>query len=152
MEKHCHSSKASISCAPSKVGTPLSWWTLLFLTILPKCPFCVMAYSGAVSLCSGTMLYPNADAYMAYGMVGVGLLVAVGILLNQRGVRTWLALALALLGIGLVAVSQFYLLSEVIYYSGVLLLFFGVWFNGSFFHFYYKIFHNKTKFFQKRIL
>lgn len=98
-----------------------------------------MAYTGAMSLCSGTMLYPNANSWTAYLISGVAVLVLAGIAFNQKGKKTWWALALATLGVLAIAVGQFYLISQTIYYLGAALLFFGIWVNGSFNHFYHKI-------------
>ena len=115
-----------------------SWIPAVLVAVLPKCPFCIMAYTGAMSLCSGTMLYPNANSWTAYLISGVAVLVLAGIAYNQKGKKTWWALALATLGVLAIAVGQFYLISQTIYYLGAALLFFGIWVNGSFNHFYHK--------------
>jgi hypothetical protein len=115
-----------------------SWVPAVVVAVLPKCPFCIMAYTGAMSLCSGTMLYPNADSWISYLILGVAALVLGGIALNHKGKKTWLALGLATLGVAALVVGQFYHISQTIYYLGVVLLFFGIWVNGSFFHFYHK--------------
>lgn len=114
----------------------LSWLPAIFIAILPKCPFCIMAYSGAVSMCSGKMLFPNADTYSGYIIVGLSLLVLLGILLNNKGKRTWIAATIASMGILLLTISQFLYLSQSIYYIASVVLFFGIWYNGSFAYFY----------------
>ena len=125
--------------------TNLSWLPAIFIAILPKCPFCIMAYSGAMSMCSGNMLFPNADAYSGYIIVGLSIIVLLGILLNHKGTRTWIAAFIACIGIGLLTISQFVSLSESLYYLASFILFFGIWFNGSFTYFYNKFSNKKLK-------
>ena len=105
-----------------------------------------MAYSGAVSMCSGKMLYPNAGSISTYIIIGLSLVVLLGIVLNRRDKRTWIALSIASAGILLLCISQFLLFSEVLYYVAVGLIFFGIWFNGSFTYFYQKYFNVKRTF------
>lgn len=97
-----------------------------------------MAYSGAITMCSGNMTYPNANSMASYLTVAVALLVILGILLNWKGKKTRWALGLASLGICMMYLGQFYFISITNYYLGVGLLFFGIWFNGSFYYFYHK--------------
>ena len=134
-------------CKPcrSRNRSSYSWLPAIVVAILPKCPFCVMAYSGAISMCSGNNLYPNAGGIMSYVTIGLALLTLLSILLNQRGRRTWIATAITLLGIGLLLLSQFYSMSSSLYYVAVFIIFFGVWYNGSFLHFYSKITRENNK-------
>ena len=130
--------KGGNSCSNNKGKHSLSWLPALAVAILPKCPFCLMAYSGAVSLCSGNMLYPNAGSIMSYITIALALVVVGSIAFNQKGTKTWIALLLALVGIAFLVAGQFYFISSINYYIGVILLFFGIWLNGSFLHYYYK--------------
>jgi len=107
-----------------------SWLSLLLIAILPKCPFCVMAYSGAVTLCSGKM-YPNAHTESVYFLLILGLVITVSILLNYRGRRTLVSLSLVLIGVASMMLSQVVWYSEVGYYYSVLLIFIAIWNNGS---------------------
>ncbi len=133
-----------VTCrASKKKSSAYSWLPAILIAILPKCPFCIMAYSGAMSLCSGKMLYPHANSSAGYIIVGIALIVLLGIVFNFRGRRTWIAATIAGLGICLLAISQFYYISEVLYYVAVVLLFFGVWFNGSFYYFYDRFINRK---------
>lgn len=130
------------TCTPcrSKARSSYAWLPAVVVAILPKCPFCVMAYSGAISMCSGNNLYPNAGGIVSYVTIGLALLTLLSILLNKRGRRTWVAATITIGGTGLLLLSQFYSMSSSLYYIAVTVIFFGVWFNGSFLHFYRKYF------------
>ncbi len=115
-----------------------SWLPALFIAIIPKCPFCIMAYSGAITLCTGSKMYPNADSTTSYISIGLAAFVMLSILFNYKGSKTNYALAFTGIGMGLLLTSQFYWISEYLYYAGVGFLFFGIWYNGSFNFFYQK--------------
>lgn len=114
----------------------ISWLPAVIIAVLPKCPFCIMAYSGALTLCSGSKIYPNAGGASAYITLGLCLVVLLGIIFNYKGSRTLIALFIALTGILFVFSSQFVFIGKFNYYTGVILLFFGIWYNGSFAYFY----------------
>ena len=116
---------------PGKRRLQSSWLPAFLLAILPKCPFCIMAYSGAVTMCSGNSLYPHAGSYMSYITTLLGVLILIGIGFNYKGRRTLIALAIALSAIALIIISQFFWLSAVSYYLGSGLLFLSIWYNGS---------------------
>jgi hypothetical protein len=115
-----------------------SWLPALFIAIIPKCPFCIMAYSGAFTLCSGTKMYPHTDATFSYISTGLAVFVILSILFNYKGNKTKYALFFTSIGMLLLLMSQFYWISENLYYAGVGFLFFGIWYNGSFSFFYQK--------------
>ncbi len=133
------------SACRKKEKTYISWLPAIFIAILPKCPFCIMAYSGAMSMCSGKMFSPNADAYSGYIIIGLSLLILFSILLNHKGTKTWIAAFIVLIGIGLLTMSQYQTMSESLYYVASFLLFFGIWFNGSFTFFYKRFFESRMK-------
>ena len=133
-------------CRSSKRLNYSSWVPVFIIAVLPKCPFCVMAYSGAISLCSGNMYFPNSHAYSAYIIVGLSIITLSGIILNNKGRRTIIAAIVATIGILFLAISQFYSLSEHLYYLSVGLLFFGIWYNGSF-HYFYRNYFDKKHFY-----
>lgn len=145
---HSQSCSNNTNCKRTKEHK-FSWLPAIIIAVLPKCPFCIMAYSGAVSMCSGKMLFPNADAYSGYIIVGLSLLVLFGILLNNKGMRTWFATLIASLGIILLIISQFFYLSQSIYYLACFVLFFGIWFNGSFGYFYNKFIRQSSNSFNQ---
>lgn len=98
-----------------------------------------MAYSGAMTMCSGKKLYPDNDIAFSILMIALAIVVFAGIALNRRGRRTRAAMIIAFTGALLIFVSQFIQISEVIYYTGCSLLLFGVWVNGSFLHFFQRM-------------
>lgn len=129
----------------NKIGSKFpSWLPAIFIAIIPKCPFCIMAYSGAITLCSGTKMYPHIDSTTSYISIGLSAFVILSILLNYRGSKTIHALFYTSMGMFFLMMSQFYWISEFLYYVGVGFLFFGIWYNGSF-SFFYKKYMNSTK-------
>lgn len=110
----------------------------ILIAILPKCPFCILAYSSAITLCSGKTLYNHAPIWSSYISIGLACLVLLFILLNYRGIRTVLALITALVGVIFLIISELFTGELSFYYWGSSLLFFGIWMNGSLYYFYRK--------------
>lgn len=137
--KNCAKQRA---CSTRRQNIWASWLPGILIAILPKCPFCLMAYSGAVTLCSGNMLYPNAGSLSAYITLGLSAFILVIIFLNYKGKRTIQSLIIATIGVFLLYISQFIYLNSYIYYLAVITLLFGIWYNGSFFYFYNKCKHS----------
>lgn len=115
----------------------------LILALLPKCPFCVMAYSGTLVLCgqAGTLttthLYSSATTFLLTALFCI--ITLAGILLNYRDNRTNYALLLAFAGSSCILFSVARGGGLTLYYIGVLSIFCGVWLNGSLFFFARKI-------------
>ena len=137
-QNNCGGNKSCSGHASHDRKRFFAWLPAILVAILPKCPFCLMAYTGAVSLCSGNMLYPNSGTLASYVTTALALVVLFSILLNRKGRKTWFALGFAVMGMFFLVLGQFYLISEFNYYLGVILLFFGIWLNGSFLHYYRK--------------
>ena len=125
-------------CQSSYVKKSLSWLPAIFIAIIPKCPFCIMAYSGALTLCSGTTMYPNAGTSTSYLSLGLAVFVVLSIFFNYKGEKTKYAISFTLIGLFLLMGSQLFWISEYLYYTGVGFVFFGIWYNGSFSFFYKK--------------
>ena len=115
------------------------------IALLPKCPFCIMAYSSAITLCSGAKIYDHNPTWVSYISIGLAVLTLFFVLWNYKGTKTLIAAGLVLLG------SYFILDSELRtgdfenYYWGVFSLLIGVWVNGSFGYFYKKYFKPSPK-------
>jgi Na+/melibiose symporter-like transporter len=61
----------------------------------------------------------------------LGLITLFTILMSRKGKRTWYAIALTALGIGIILFSVIMYGGQPLYYTGILFVFFGVWLNGS---------------------
>lgn len=121
----------------------ISFFTGLLLIVLPKCPFCFIAYSSTFVLCSeaGTFTTTNAHSSSTTFLLSVlfcGITLA-GIVFNYRDNRTRYSLLLALTGSACVLFSVAKSGGLALYYSGVLFIFFGVWLNGSLLFLFRKI-------------
>ena len=140
MDTLCHTcSTAGKPDAKNRMGL----LTGLLLVILPKCPFCIMAFTGTALLCGeGTIIESTVTHNSILTIIITALLCLVtlaGILLNRRGVRTYYALALALAGMTMIMYSVIRDGGQTLYYSGILGVFTGVWLNGSLTWVYYQV-------------
>ena len=134
-------SKVEDACKPCNkkkiVSTgkkPLGLLPAIFLVLLPKCPFCLMAFSSTVILCGkagGVSDLTHTSATTIFVTSFFCFLVLISILLNYRDARTKYALLLVATGCLLVMYSVCISGGLPLYYSGVILLFFGAWLNAS---------------------
>ena len=131
MPSHCKSFNKDATIS----SPPLGFLAGFLLAILPKCPFCIMAYSGTVLLCSqGSSIQ---SSYHHYSSLTAGItalfcaLVLIGILLNFRGRRSLFSLGFSLVGMAFIFTSVLLTNNPYIYYSGVFIVFISVWMNGS---------------------
>lgn len=116
-----------------------SWIPGILLAVLPKCPFCFMAFSSTMLLCGeGTTL----TAERIYQSTPTIILSAVfcaaaiaGILLVRRDIRTFYSLLLALTGATMVMTSVLKGGGMGLYYAGTVIIFAGVWLNSSLLYF-----------------
>lgn len=115
----------------------------LLLALLPKCPFCVMAFTSTFVLCGEAGTFTTEHTYtssttlfLTLFFCGIALL---GIVFNYRGNRTKYAMLLALAGSFCILLSVTRGGSLALYYSGVFFVFAGVWLNGSLLFFVTKI-------------
>lgn len=129
--KHCSSKqppKATNESLPILAGVAIA--------IIPKCPFCILAYSSAITLCSGTKMYMHAPDWTSWLSVGLAGLTLLMIVLNYRGKRTIMAALLVIAGSSLIISSELYTGEITMYYTGAVLLLFGVWLNANFYFIY----------------
>ena len=114
------------------------------IAILPKCPFCALAYSTAVTMCSGKMYVHEADWTSAISVL-LGIITFGVVAWNYKGWKTGVALTSVTLGLALVILAEFYTGNPTIYYWGCGVILLGVWINGSFLHFMRKWFKIDSK-------
>lgn len=115
---------------------PLGILSVVILAILPKCPFCVLAYSSTVLLCAKDGILSSSstlhNSALSIAFVSVfGLITISSIGFNFKGRRTVLSLILAVPGLAASMLSVMYAGGEIVYYTGVIFLFLSVWANGS---------------------
>jgi hypothetical protein len=126
-----------------KANTPpirnLGLWAGLILAILPKCPFCVMAYTGTLALCSKDSLqvldHTFSSATTLVFTSFFSLITLLSIYLNKRGTRTHFALMISMAGTAMVLCSAAFFGGMALYYAGVVVIFAGAWLNGSLLYF-----------------
>ncbi|OQP63855.1 hypothetical protein A3860_23240 [Niastella vici] len=115
----------------------------LLLVLLPKCPFCVMAFSSTFILCGEAGTFTTAHTYTSSTTFLLTLLFCgitlIGLIFNYRDIRTKYAILLALAGSLCILFSVTSGGGLALYYSGVLFIFTGVWLNGSLLFFIAKI-------------
>ena len=111
-------------------------FTGVLIAFIPKCPYCILAYSSAITMCSGAKVYTNAPSWTSYLLLVLAILTVLFILMNYKGRRTLIAATFASTGSLLMLASQFYTFDINHYYIGTFLLLFGVWVNASFRFFY----------------
>ena len=136
---------ANKSCAPCKKNSKkvLSQKQAgvvagILLALLPKCPFCYMAFSGTLILCSnGSGMFTRTFSSLPTQIFSVTfcLLILLFIILNFRDRRTLSAIALSVAGSAMVICSTTIAGGLMLYYSGVAVIFFGVWLNASLLYF-----------------
>ena len=116
-----------------------SFLSLLLIIILPNCPFCIMAYTSAITMCGGPDMYLAENNWASFIPIILSILIISMIAINRRGRRTYIAILLTILGsLFIIGVHQLYL-GESFYYIGTFLLFFGIWVNSSFLYTFFTI-------------
>lgn len=108
------------------------------MIIIPKCSFCVLAYSSAITMCGGPDMYMAENNWASYIPLVTSVFIIGMLLINRRGKRTYLALLLALIGLVFIAGTLQLFLNEAYYHAGTVLFFLAIWINSnfiSFFHF-----------------
>ena len=114
----------------------------ILLALLPKCPFCYMAFSGTLMLCgNGSGMFTRTFSSLPTQIFSVTfcLLILLFIILNFRDKRTLYAIALAVVGSAMIIYSTTISGGLMLYYCGVVIIFFGVWLNASLLYFINRI-------------
>lgn len=125
----------TIDKKPSKKGGFLSFVSAALIILLPKCPFCIAAYSGAFM-----MFYEVDSASLAPIFTHIkpilGLFVLTSILLNFKGRKSKVAVMITAASFSLLLLEVYlniHVIPTWIIYLG---FFLGAWYNGNFVHFY----------------
>ncbi len=107
------------------------FWATLFLLILPKCPFCILAYSSTIALCTTTPAMKDHSGFAVCLVVLSGFIVMISMVVRYKGLKTLVCLFLS--GIGMILAIQAIANQTSMsgYYIGVFLIAFGLWLNGS---------------------
>jgi hypothetical protein len=130
--KHCHCTthhKVRIKNAS------YPWLSTLLIVLLPKCPFCILAYTSAITVCSAKSLAGHSPVWTSYISVAFALFTFCIVAWNYKGKKTIVACLFILAGSLLIARSELYSGLLTSYYWGSALLIAGVWVNGSFSYF-----------------
>lgn len=104
----------------------------LLIVLLPKCPFCLLAYTSAITMCSVKSLTQHAPQWTSYISIGLSVVTLLIVALNYKGMKTLVACLLILMGSSLIVQSELYSGLLTGYYWGCALVFLGVWVNGNF--------------------
>lgn len=95
-----------------------------------------MAYSSAITLCSGAKMYDHDPTWVSYISIGLALFTFLLVLWNYKGFRTIVAALMVVIGSYFIIDSELRTGDYDYYYLGVFGLMCGVWVNGSFGYFY----------------
>lgn len=131
--RDCNSCKKqkTVSGAKKQVGL----LTTILLIILPKCPFCLMAYSSTLMLCGEAGVVSDQITHTSSITIFILSLlcfvVLLSILLNYQGARTIYALLLTATGCFLIFYSACIRGGLPLYYSGISFLFIAMWLNAN---------------------
>ena len=129
----CQSACQTTSPAPKRVSfnTSLPSSLSFLLILLPKCPFCLVAYSSSLAMCGISPLVSHHTDWGAWAAFVLGGAVLYGIYRNYRGTSTIKALMAALIGLLFVAIGVLVPFAFGFYYAGAMLLFVAAFYNGS---------------------
>ena len=128
MDRYCTSCKSS---EKPNVVERSSWLSAFLVIIIPKCPFCVMAYTSAITMCGGTDMYFTENNWVSYIPVLLGAVIIALLIANYRGARTIYALSIAALGLVLIMLTHQVIIEASYYTYGTILLILAIWMNGS---------------------
>ena len=130
MQTHtgCHYRKKHVNV---NAGSSFSWLSGILIALIPKCPFCILAYSSAITVCSSKSLAAYTPDWTSSVSIAFSFLTLIITLYNYKGYRTQLACLLILIGSSLIVYSEIFTGVLTTYYWGCAILILGVWTNGS---------------------
>lgn len=131
-KKHCTKFNKYVSPGAKK---KFGFFAGILLALLPKCPFCFMAFSSTFILCDQAGTFTDTQAHSSSTTFLLSALFCTitfaGILFNYRDNKTKYALMLAVAGSACILFSIAMGGGLALYYCGVAFIFYGVWLNGS---------------------
>lgn len=111
------------------------WIPGFLLIVLPKCPFCFMAFSSTLILCGEGTTLSAERIHQSPVTIILSILLCLaaiaGILFVRRDTRTFYALLLTLSGSAMVITSVSWGGGMPLFYTGAGIIFLGVWLNSS---------------------
>lgn len=116
----------------------------LFIALIPKCPFCILTYTSAITICSSKAIGQYTPHWTSWISIVLAFLTLAITLYNYKGQRTWLAAAIISVGSILIIYSELFSGFIQPYYWGCGILIFGVWVNGSL-PFFIRLFTHRKK-------
>jgi hypothetical protein len=121
------------SCKACPIEKPSSLPTYLgfIVLILPKCPFCFVAYSSAMTICGSSSLISHHTDWGSYFAIGLSFTVLLCLGFNYRGAGTKRAIFLAIIGLLFVILGIYNPRFMSLYYFGSILLLIATFYNGS---------------------
>ena len=125
-------------CRPPKkndINSGASLLSTFLIILIPKCPFCLMAYSSAITMCGGKPIYMSQNNWISYIPLFLGVVIVLLLVKNFRDTRSLLAICIAVMATLFLAGVHQMILLPIFYNIGVSLLFFAIWLNGSFLSF-----------------
>lgn len=137
MQTHCQS-----KCTSKKMQDRNSLFSFLpgiAIALIPKCPFCILSYTSAITVCSAKNMSSHTPEWTSGISIAFALLTFIITAYNYKGRRTKIALLIIASGCALVIYSELFNGLLQSYYWGCSLLMVGIWFNGSLLFFVRKI-------------
>ncbi|MBZ5858339.1 hypothetical protein [Flavihumibacter profundi] len=123
----------SESKPPSKREKGIGLLSGIILAVLPKCPFCVLAFSSTMVLCgkggSVSSTVSHTHPVTLYISLFFCSLTLVSLTLSFKDKRTWYALGLALAGSSCIFYSVTTAGGQALYFTGVLIMLTGIGMN-----------------------
>ena len=107
----------------------------LLIALLPKCSFCTLAYTSAITMCSAKSLSGYSPGWASYISIAFTIITVSIVSWNYKGRKTTFAVLLSLTGIYFIIQGELHSGSLNSYYWGGTLVFLGVWINGNLFYF-----------------
>jgi cation transport ATPase len=137
MQAYCQS-KCSSKRSQERNGY-FSFLPGILMAIIPKCPFCILSYTSAITVCSAKNMSGYASHWTSWISIAFALITFMITAYNYKGWKTQIALLLISAGCVLVIYSELFSGLLQPYYWGCSLLIIGIWLNGSLLYFVRKL-------------